>query len=257
MIDLLFAELKRSWIQFIRYPIEALGGIVIITSVFYGLFLSARYMVGPAFQFGDRLDTIVIGYVLWTLVIFIINDIALGLQVEAQTGTLEQVFLSPFGAPRVFLARAIASLTLRLTLILGILLIIMALTGSRLHFPPVLFLPLTAMVLAAYGLAFIMGSCSLLFKQIQQLLGLFQFVLLFLLATPTETWTGAARVASFLLPMIPSANLLRDLMARQMALAPLAIALAFANGVAYFTLGFLVFRWAERRAKRRGAIGGY
>jgi ABC-2 type transport system permease protein len=257
MIDLLIAEFKRSWIQLIRYPIEAIGGVIITTTVFYGLFLSARYMVGPGFQFGDRLDAIVVGYVLWTLVIFIMSDIATGLQSEAQTGTLEQVFLSPFGAPRVFLARAVASLMLRLALILSILLIIMGLTGSRLHFPPTLLFPLASMILGAYGLAFIMGSCALLFKQVQQLLGLFQFVLLFLLATPTETWIGAARIASFLLPMIPSANLLRDLMARQADLMLLPIAIALFNGAVYFALGLLVFGWAERRARRLGVLGGY
>jgi ABC-2 type transport system permease protein len=256
-MDLLIAEFKRSWIQFIRYPIEAIGGIIITTSVFYGLFLSAQYMVGPTFQFGERLDAIVVGYVLWTLVIFIMSDIASGLQVEAQTGTLEQVFLSPFGAPRVFLVRAIASLALRLILIVTILLIIMGLTGSRLHFPPTLLFPLISVILAAYGLAFITGSCALLFKQIQQLLGLFQFLLLFLLATPTENWTGSAQVAGLLLPMIPSANLLRDLMARQAALDLEKVVLAFANGAGYFFLGFLVFHWAERRAKQRGILSGY
>ncbi|NJL22119.1 MAG: ABC transporter permease [Leptolyngbyaceae cyanobacterium SM1_3_5] len=257
MIDLLLAEWRRNWTQFIRYPIEAIGGILITTIVFYGLFLSAGYIAGSAFQVGDRLDAIVVGYVLWTLVIFIISDISLGLQVEAQTGTLEQVFLSPFGAPRVFLARAIASLGLRLLVIATILLIILGLTGSRLNFPPTLIFPLVSMILAAYGLAFIIGSCALLFKQIQQLLGLFQFVLLFLLATPTETWTGTARLLSRLLPMIPSADLLRDLMAKQAAIDPQNVLIAFANGLAYFAIGLAIFRWAEQRAKQRGLLGGY
>ncbi|NEQ25246.1 MAG: ABC transporter permease, partial [Microcoleus sp. SIO2G3] len=44
MFELFLAELRRSWIQFIRYPTEAIGGVVITTSIFYGLFLSARYI---------------------------------------------------------------------------------------------------------------------------------------------------------------------------------------------------------------------
>ncbi len=257
MLELFMAELKRNWIQFVRYPVEAIGGIVIITSVFYGLFLSAQYMAGPALQFGERLDSVVVGYILWTLVLYVINDIAIGLQSEAQTGTLEQVFLSPFGAPGVFLARAIASLTLRLTLILLILLIIIGLTGSQLSFPLTLVLPLVTVLLAAYGLAFIMGSCALLFKRIQQLLGLFQFVLLFLLATPTETWVGPMRWVSLLLPMIPSAGVLRDLMARGTSLDWSQWAIALVNGLVYFLLGFLTFRWAEHRAKQQGILGSY
>ncbi len=257
MFELFLAEFRRSWIQFIRYPTEAIGGVVITTSIFYGLFLSARYMAGPSLQFGDRLDAIVVGYVLWSLVLFITTDISGGLQYEAQTGTLEQVFLSPFGAPLVFVMRALASLVLRLALNLSILLIIMMLTGSHLEFPPTLLLPLLTVLLGAYGLAFITGSMALLLKQVQQLLGIFQFALLFVMATPTETWTGSLQLLRWLLPMTAGAGLLRDVMARGEALNVAQFTLALLNGLGYFIVGLLIFRFAESQAKRRGMLGGY
>lgn len=257
MLELLIGEFKRTWIQFIRYPAEVIGGIVIITSVFYGLFLSAQYMAGPSMGLGDRLDAVVVGYVLWTLVLYIVNDIAINLQAEAQTGTLEQIFLSPFGAPRVFLARAIASLALRLTLIVGILLILMGITGSRLQFPIALLLPMVTLLLAGYGLAFTMGACALIFKRVQQVLGVFQFALLFLIAAPTEEWAGAGRWLAYALPMLPSTGLLRDLMARGQPLNWSLLVVALINGLAYFALGLSLFRWAEQAAKRRGSLGGY
>ena len=257
MLELFFAEFRRSWIQFIRYPAEAIGGVVITTSIFYGLFLSARYIAGPTLQLGDRLDAIIVGYTLWSLVLFVITDIAGGLQYEAQTGTLEQLFLSPFGAPSVFVIRALASLILRLAVILSILLIIMALTGSRLEFPPMLLLPLLTVLLGAYGLAFMMGSLALLLKRVQQILGIFQFALLFLMATPTETWPGSLQVARWLLPMTSGAGLLRDVMARGEALNLAGFTLALLNGIGYFTVGLMIFGFAEREAKRRGLLGGY
>ncbi|HEY9740101.1 MAG TPA: ABC transporter permease [Coleofasciculaceae cyanobacterium] len=257
MLELFLAEFRRSWIQFIRYPAEAIGGVVITTSIFYGLFLSARYIAGPTLQLGDRLDAIIVGYTLWSLVLFIMTDIAGGLQYEAQTGTLEQLFLSPFGAPSVFVLRALASLILRLAVILSILLIIMALTGSRLEFPPMLLLPLLTVLLGAYGLAFMMGSLALLLKRVQQILGIFQFALLFLMATPTETWPGSLQVARWLLPMTSGAGLLRDVMARGEALNLAGFTLALLNGIGYFTVGLMIFRFAEREAKRRGLLGGY
>ena len=55
MIELFLAECRRSWIQLRRYPFEAIGAIVITTSIFYGLFQSARYIAGPGLQLGDRL----------------------------------------------------------------------------------------------------------------------------------------------------------------------------------------------------------
>ena len=258
MIDLLIGEFKRTWLQTLRYPAEVIGGVVILTAVFYGIFFSTQYMVGSgAGAFGDRLDTLVVGYVTWTLVLYILNDTATTLQLEAQTGTLEQVFLSPFGASKVFLLRAIASLTLRLLLIGVVLGLILWITSSRLAFPPLLLLPLSTLILAAYGLAFLAGSLALVFKRVQQLLGIFQFVLLFLLATPTEDWTGRAQTVAHMLPILPSIGLLRGLMARGEAFDWGMWAIALANGLVYFAIGMLVFRWAERKAKRQGTLGGY
>ena len=257
MYDLLIGEQKRKWIQFVRYPSEIIGGVVIITTVFYGLFVSAQYMAGPAMNFGDRLGSVIVGYVLWTLALYIVNDIAFNIQAEAQTGTLEQIFLSPFAAPKIFFARAIASLALRMTIIVLILFILMGITGSQLSFPVGLIFPLLTLLLAAYGLAFMMGSCALIFKRVQQILPIFQFALLFLLAAPTEEWTGQAKIIAIFLPMLPSSGLLRDLMARGEGLDLNLLGIALLNGAAYFALGLLVFGWAERQAKRKGIIGGY
>jgi ABC-2 type transport system permease protein len=255
-MKLLLAELKRSWIMLRRYAAETIGGIVATTVVFYGLFLSAKYVAGGV-QFGDRLDTIVVGYVLWSLVLFILGDISGGLQQEAQTGTLEQLFLSPFGAPRIFVTRALAGLTTQLLINLTILLIICLLTGTQLSFPPTLVLPLMAVLLGAYGLALAMGSLALLLKRVQQVLAVFNFGLLFVLTVPVESWAGSAKWLGLLMPMTPGAGLLRQLMAQGRSLDSWDLAIAWLNGLAYFSLGLFLFHWAEGEVKRRGRLGGY
>jgi ABC-2 type transport system permease protein len=257
MPDLFLAEIKRSWLLLSRYIAETLGGVVATTLVFYGLFLSARYIAGPTLQFGDRLDSVIVGYILWTLVLFIMGDVVGGLQDEARTGTLEQMFLTPYGAARVFVMRAIASLTIQITLNLLIISVIMVLTQSQLAFPPILVPPFVTALLGAYGIAFIMGSLALVFKQVQQLLSILQFGLLLLLAAPTETWTGALKYMGWLMPIAPGAGLLRDVMARGLPLDDMRMAVASLNGAFYFTLGILLFRWAERLTKRQGKLGGY
>lgn len=256
-MSLFLAELKRSWIQLTRYSSEIIGGIVGTTIIFYGLFLSARYIAGPGFQFGDRLDSIIVGYVLWTLMLFILGDIAGGLQQEARTGTLEQLFLSPYPAATIFLMRSIASLLLNLLINLAILLLIIALTGSQIAFPPTLFPPLLTVILGAYGIAFAMGSLALILKQVQQLLSIFQFALLFLFTAPVETWTGELQRLGWLLPMAPGAGLLRDVMARGEGLDWHRWAIALLNGAIYFGLGLFLFQQSERQVKRQGKLGGY
>jgi ABC-2 type transport system permease protein len=256
-LELFGAELRRAWIQFKRYPAEAIGGVFIITSIFYGLFLSTQYIAGPGLKLGDRLDSIIVGYILWTMVTFILFDIAGNLQSEAQTGTLEQLFLSAYNTPRVFFTRAVANLMVQFLIIGIILLIIMTLTGRWLTFPIALILPLMSIVFAGYGLSFIVGSFTLLFKRIQQVLVIVQFSLLFLLTAPTEEWTGTARWIGYMLPMAPGAGLLRDLMARQMPLDWSRLAIAFLNGGVYFTIGVCIFKWSERQTKLRGNLSGY
>jgi ABC-2 type transport system permease protein len=256
-MELFLAELKRNWIEYRRYPFEAIGGIFITTTIFYGLFLSARYIAGPALQLGERLDAVIVGYVLWTLVLFILANLGVVLQIEAQTGTLEQLFLSKYGATRVFLTRSLANLAIQLVLNFSILLIIMTLTGRWLSFSLQMLPPLVAILLGAYGLAFSIGSLALLFKRIQQLQSIFQFGILFLLATPTETWTGLGRSIAQILPMTTAAGLLRDVMARNLALNFQSLFWAFVNGGIYLGLGLLLFSWAGREVRRRGKLAGY
>jgi ABC-2 type transport system permease protein len=257
MLKLFWAELKRDLTLQRRYMTEVIAAIAGIVIAFYGIFLTTRYVAGPGLEFGDRLDTLVVGYVLWSLATFIISDIAGGLQQEALTGTLEQLFLSPFRASTVFLVRALARLTIHLSENLIILLIIATLTRARLSFPPLLILPLISVLLGAYGLALAVGATALLLKRVQQLLGFLPFGLFFLLLVPTESWSGLFRPLGWLLPMAPGAGLLRDLIARGQALDGALLAIALLNGLGYFGLGVLLFRQAERVAKRRGKLAGY
>ncbi|MCY7285568.1 MAG: ABC transporter permease [Cyanobacteria bacterium CAN_BIN43] len=257
MLDLFFAELKRSWIILSRYATETIGGIIATTFVFYGLFLSSRYIAGPGIALGDRLDSVIVGYILWTLMLFIMGDVAGGLQDEARTGTLEQMFLTPYGAARVFVIRAIGSLSIQLTLNVVIVVAIILITGSKLEFPLILVPPFITALLGAYGLAFTVGSLTLVFKQVRQVQSVLQFGLLLLLAAPTETWTGSLRLVGWLMPIAPGAGLLRDVMARGLELDAMRMAIASVNGLFYFTMGVLLFGWAERLTKRQGRLGGY
>jgi ABC-2 type transport system permease protein len=257
MFEQFLAELKRIWSEFIRYPVDTISGIFANLIVFYGLFLSARYIAGPSLQVGERLDTIVVGYVLWTLVVFVIEGISFGIQVEAQTGTLEQLFLSPLGILRILMIRAIANLTLNIALIFTILIFTMLLTGRYLKFPITIVLPLITVLLGAYGISLIMAALTLLYKRIQQLLGLVQFALFFLLTFPSEIWIKSLQNLRMILPMTLGSDIMRDLMARNQSLDFSSFLLALFNGIAYFLVGILVFRWAERQAKRKAILSGY
>jgi ABC-2 type transport system permease protein len=266
MLTLFLAELKRRWILFRRYSTDTLAGIIGVTVAFYGLFLTTRYASGQGLALmnspmsaagNERLDAIVVGYVLWSLVTFVVGDIATVIQQDASTGTLEQIFLTPYGAPKVFVIRALANLVIQLAQNLVILLIIILLTGSQLSFAPVLMLPLLTVLLGAYGLALTVGALALWLKRVQQLIALLPFGLVFMLIVPVESWTGSSRLLGVLLPMTPGAEMLRELMAKGLSFSLPEFAIALLNAAVYFALGLFLFHWTVQKVKQQGKLGGY
>ncbi len=254
MFQLFLTECKRTWLMFRYYPSEVIAVIVILTALFYGLILGIHYVVGTSLSFGDRLDSLVVGYVLWALVALTVGDFPRTIQNEAQTGILEQIFLSPFGASTIYLVRAFANMTLNLVLIFGVLLTILAITKSQIQFSPSLLLPLCTVVMGAIGLGFGMGALALLFKRIHRITSIFEFSLLFLLTAPVETWRGLPLVLGQLLPMTSGMAMLRAMMVRSEAFHPLEFVWAVINGVAYFALGMLLFQIIERYTKQQGIL---
>lgn len=257
MFNLLAIETKRTWLLYRRYPVELLGGLLMMFLTFYALFLGASYLAGTDFQFGDRLDGLVLGYGLWTLVLFNLSSTAAVLQVEAQTGTLEQVSMSGYGLLRVVIARGIASLGISLALSAVLLVILLRLTDRSLSFPPAIVLPLLTVIGASLGVGLVLGAAALLFKRVHQLMRLFQFVLLALVVVPVERWVGPFRSLSVLVPIAPSAGQLRDLMVRGLPFDLGSYWLGVANAALFLTLGVVCFRSADRAARRRGLLGQY
>jgi len=254
---LFIGELRRSWILFRRYPLQAISGMAMTLFLFLGLIFGARYMAGPMAYFGDRLESLIVGYILWNILIFAMGEIAMGLQGESQIGTLEQLFLSPRSMVTLFLVRAIANQLLILGVSMAALMIILLVTGVRLHFPPLLVLPLLSALAGVYGLGFALGSLVLVFKRIGPLLSFAQFGLALLIMPPFEAGRSHALKGLDLLPLVPSAGLLRDLMARSLPFDLSSFTIALANGVVYLALGVLIFHWAEKKAKQQGLLGSY
>jgi len=255
---LFLAEIKRSWIQFIRYPSEAITLVITFVAIFVGIFYGFQYMAGGASQFGDRLDKIIVSYLLWSLTLYALTGMAWAIQGEAQAGTLEQVFLSPYNPIIVFLLRALADLLVQLAVIVTAFVVIMFITQRKdINFTPLAILPLITVMLATYGLGYVMGGLTLVFKRIMNLIQLSQFAMIFLVMTPVEDWQGNWRIATHFLPMMPGAGMIRALAINHAPFDAMQLLVSFINGLAYFLLGMYLFHLAERHAKLKGLLGGY
>jgi ABC-2 type transport system permease protein len=59
------------------------------------------------------------------------------------------------------------------------------------------------------------------------------------------------------MPLVPGADLTRQMMVKEAALDWNLLGLALINGLAYLALGIVVFSRAVQAAKRRGLLFGY
>lgn len=254
-IRVYLTELKRSWLELARYPLATLGEIIVVTLVFYGLFLGASYLSNGA-DFGQRLEDTVVGYAAFVFLMATLTTLTWEIQREALTGTLEQLLLTPFGLPRVLLHRAVAKLGLNLLTTALILIVLGTLMRTDLEFRATIAVPIATALIGAYGLGLILAGLALVFKRIDQVTQLLQFALMFLLIAPLETFPSA-RWISGLAPLSPSVGMLRDIMVRGGGIDPVALAIAALNSLAYLVCGVAIFYWALRVAKTRGVVAGY
>ena len=256
MLTLYISELKRRWSLMKAYPGEEVIGTLMLAFFFYMLFLGASYIAGPTAQFGDRLDSIVVGYVVWLLMMQTYAGIAHDLQSESTTGTLEQLLTTPFGISHIFLMRSLADVSFSFFVTVLVAFVIMLLTGSQLHLSPWMLIPIVSVILASTGLGFLVGSLVFVMKQIRSVLMICQFALLFAVMVPMEKWGMAGKLLGSLMPVAPGSAALRTILVSQ---SPdmLMIGLSVANAVVYLLLGMWVFKRVEQVAKRRGIVSTY
>ncbi|MEO1085152.1 MAG: ABC transporter permease [Acidobacteriota bacterium] len=253
---LLWAEARRIWTIYWRYPLDFVSGLVVLFITFFVILTGVQYVAGPSFQFGDdRLSGLILGYWLWNLSIFAFSYTATALRIEAVSGTLEQIYLSPFGTLRVFCLRSLASLAINVvtsTVLLGLLMLV---TGRQLSFPPEIALPLLTTLMAAYGIGLGMAALTLLFKQTGEFFTIVQFLILPAVFVPFESLNGPLAQLYSLVPIAPSAEALRSLMTAQVTPEPSLFLMGFVNGAIYLAAGTALFFYGDRLARKRGVVG--
>ncbi|MFT5163033.1 MAG: ABC-2 type transport system permease protein [Alteromonadaceae bacterium] len=257
MHDLFIAECKRLFMLQIRYPLEFVSGIFMLTFVFYSLVLGIRFVAGDSPIIGGRIDMLVVGYISWLLVSHSVMTVTNQIADEAKTGTLEGLLLSYHSPGIIFLLRSLVSALINGIKTALILLLVLLLTDVSLNFNIINLLPLITMILAAIGLGLIAGGATLLLKRTQTLLAPLQFLLMFVVMTPFEQLQNVFSLLSGFLPILPSVMLLRQMMVTGMEPAMTDMLLLLLNAGVYLTIGILVFGRFVAYTKRKGAIADY
>ena len=107
--------------------------------MFIAIFLGGTLVGGGVI--GTSLNALVIGYILWTLIQNTISQMGMTMTNQMQNGILEQQFLMPISARRLFLNKSIVNIIISAVQAVLALIIIMLLTDHWIKFPIVLVVP--------------------------------------------------------------------------------------------------------------------
>lgn len=251
---LLAAEMKRGWKMFLRYPVEAVISIVMLTLVFSGLILAARYLAGPAAAFGNRLDSLLIGYAIWTVTMGVCGSLASEVEQETASGTLEQLVMSKRSFAYVQICRAASALTIYLTITTAVLAVLMLIAKPEFAASWAALVPAALLFLGATGVGLVLSALTLLTKRAVTLLAAAHMLLLVLLMFPLEAVEAVRRVIP-VLPLAASAVMLRDVLVRGEALEITQTVLAALNSTLLLAAGIFACRAALNAAARNATLG--
>lgn len=248
------AAARKRILLLVRYPVNTLSQFLTIYLLFLVVFLGGQ-AVAPA-TITDSIGGIIVGYLLWTMALTAFSGLSWNVTREAQWGTLEQLYMSPFGFGRVMATKMVVNVVESFVWGAAILALMMLTTGKLVTIDPVTVVPLLALAVApAVGIGFALGGFAVRFKRIENAFQIFQFVFIGLIAAPISDIPFARW-----LPLAQGSAMLQQTMAQGIPLWQLPleeVAVLVVTGVGYLVAGFLVFQWCQRWARREGVMGHY
>lgn len=254
MLTLLRAIVTKQAILLIRYPVNTVSQLVSIYLIFAVIFFGGRAVAGPALT--DSLSGIIIGFFLFTMVIASYSGLSWSITREAQWGTLEQLYMSPYGFGRVMVLKVCVDVMFSFLWGAVILVLMLLTTGETLSVDILTVGPLVVLTLAsAIGIGFVFAGAALLYKRIENVFQLVQYGFIGLIAAPVQEYQALR-----FLPVSQGSVLLQTAMNDGVAIWNLPIwdlGVLIGTAVVYSSVGYLVFKLATARARRLGVMGQY
>jgi ABC-2 type transport system permease protein len=258
---LLYWVLYKRFLLLVRYPVNTLAQFVSVYMFFAVVFFGGQAAVsgvqsGGAAALAGTFDGLIVGWFLWTMSLTAYFSLVMTATNEAQWGTLEQLYMSPYGFGTVMLCQVVAFVLESLAWGGGILALMLLTTGRTLTVDLVTVVPISLLALmSVVGISFVFGGLAILYKRIENVSQLVQFVLIGLIAAPISSFEPLRY-----LPLVQGSAMLQEAMQDGVGLtqfSTLDLGILVGTGVGYFLLGYLLFNYAGRVARSRGVLGHY
>src|SRR5215470_2973116 len=197
-------------------------------------FLSIMFALGRGTFHREQLAPLLIGFVGYIFFHMQTNRLFWGLLSEVQSGTLEQMYLSPLPSWLLTIGLEVASIVEAVisALLLSLFIELVVQVPISLHWAAVL--PLVLLVVGSVGYSLILGGLTLLFKRLEILKELFQIVVLIFggVLVSLERMPGWMATIARFLPLTPGVDVLRKILLDGVSLGRLS-----GDGTLWWLLG--------------------
>ncbi len=254
-------EIRRELKHIQAYRLEMLADQILFTLGFLLLSGLFQLVADGNYQKEAQLASL-IGYAIWRVADGCILRVTGGLSDDAQTGTLEQIWLSAVPPQQVLLARGFAVLLYQSGRGALLLLVLAIVLGLLPKFSPGAMLLFVLTQVGALGVAFAIAGLHLIYKNVSSLAMGISTALLFLTGAlaPLESAPTLDRV-SHLLPLTLGIKLLRQLVVEGLPFAVVYRQPDFywflLNTLCFGLLGWAIISWGQWVAQRDGSLAHY
>lgn len=254
ILTLLRAIAYKQFILLVRYPANTLSQLVSVYLIFAVIFFGGNAVAGQALT--DSLGGIIVGFFLFTMTIVAYSGLSWSITREAQWGTLEQLYMSPYGFGRVMILKVCVDVAFSFFWGAIMLMLMLLTTGRTLSIDFLTVMPIVVLTLAsAVGIGFVFAGLAVLYKRIENAFQLMQYGFVALIAAPVDQYP----LLRFL-PVSQGSSLLQTAMKQGTPLWQLPteeVGILVLTAVGYFLAGYVVFGRATDRARRLGVMGEY
>ncbi len=262
----LYSELRREWLLWKAYRVNAISSLVMWGVIFPILMLTVQSAAAYSgvYYSPEQLAESLIGFIVWKLCMGVLVAIPAMVEEEARTGTLENVLLATHLSFRALFFLRILARSLRSfleTLLLAFAL--MLLFRLPLPFPPAAWIILLLTLAGVWGVGYLVAGLALIHKAVSSVTSLMAN-LAFLISgamIPLDSLGMLYTVLKLLFPMTWGIELLRDVVLNGTTLIELLksgelIGLALQTAV-FLMIGLVVFGRGLQRVRQTGELGSY
>ncbi len=259
MLTALLAETWKGILIMWSYKFNLLTSMISLTFVFLGI----NFFMGQGQLDTATMQSTLLGYLVWFYAITAIETMSWNLRDEMQCGQLEQLYMSPAPAQMLILGRSLSVFVVTTVQVVIISVVMLALFGISLPLTPAA-LPVFALTMAGlFGFGYALGGATLVFKQTGPLSNILTNALLFLSGAilAVSLLPPALEFGARLLPSTQGIDVLRRVVLQGESLADVwadgSLIWLIIHSVMFFAAGWLVYKWCEGIAKRKGSLGQY